>query len=272
MAKIQSNLKVISNVFKNTVKLGLWRAALRKIYSQSTQDILSEDARVYYQQSKLPMKQVMRVLGFETQDFRWAPDAEYYLSAREQEGIKVDATEATTQSKRQRMGGIASVEFLYSLVKAKSKKNCLECGVSMGGSSLSILKALQSNQEGVLYSNDLPYLWMDEPLKDLGVLVSDDLRDRWELSLGDDRDNLPSMLKAMGIVDMAHYDSNKAYSARDNFWRSLIPFMSEQCTIVFDDIVDNDHFFDLATSLSKDVWKVFVVEDEGKLFGLLQKL
>jgi len=272
MSKIKSNLKVVSNVLKNTVKLRLWRAALRKIYSQSTQDILSENARAYYQNSKIPMLQVMNALGFQPQDFRWAPDAEHYLSARAKEENKADDAEVATQSKRQRMGGIASVGFLYSLVKAKNKRNCIECGVSMGGSSLSILRALQSNDKGVLHSNDLPYLWLDEPLKDLGVLVSDDLKDRWELTLGDDRDNLPSMLKTIGKVDMAHYDSNKEYSARENFWRRLVPFMDEQCTVVFDDIVDNDHFFDLATSLPKNVWSVFVVEDEDKLFGLLQKV
>jgi len=142
----------------------------------------------------------------------------------------------------------------------------------MGGSSLAILSALQCNGEGVLYSNDLPYLWMDEPLKDLGILVPDEIKDKWKLTLGDDKDNLPAMLKAIGSVDMAHYDSNKAYHAREKFWKRLIPFMDEQVTVVFDDIVDNDHFFDLAKSLPKDVWKVFIIEDLDKIFGLLQKV
>lgn len=142
----------------------------------------------------------------------------------------------------------------------------------MGGSSLSILKALNSNNQGVLYSNDLPYLWMDDPLDQLGVLVTDNLRGRWVLTLGDDRDNISSMLKNIGKVDMLHYDSNKAYSAREHFWKLSVPYMEDGCTVVFDDIVDNDHFFDLASTLSGKDWNVLVVEDEGKLFGVLQKI
>lgn len=272
MVKLISILKMARNVVKNTIKLRLWRAALRKIYSQSSKDILSEDARNYYQNTSIRMPDAMTALRIEQQVFSWGSDAENYLSRREHEGNTIDDASKASQSKRQRMGGMASVEFLYSLVKSKNKTNCLECGVSMGGSSLSILRALHDNNEGVLHSNDLPYLWMDMPLKDLGVLVGDDLRDRWKLTIGDDRDNLPSMLKCIGKVDMAHYDSNKAYSAREKFWALLIPFMDEQCTVVFDDIVDNDHFFDLARSLSRGAWSVFVIEDEGKLFGLLQKV
>ena len=83
-------------------------------------------------------------------------------------------------------------------------------------------EALHDNNEGVLHSYyDLPYLWMDTPLKDLGVLVDNDLRDRWKLTIGDDEDNLSMLKTSLVAVDMAHYDSNKAYSAREKFGNSL---------------------------------------------------
>ena len=141
----------------------------------------------------------------------------------------------------------------------------------MGGSSYAILKALKENDKGVLYSNDLPYLWMDDPLKDQGILVSYELKDRWELFIGDDRDNVPKMISDLGSIDLAHYDSDKAYLSRKRFWESIAPYQSKSCTTIFDDISDNDHFFHLANSLDQS-YKVYVVEDQDKLFGVIQNV
>ena len=171
--------------------------------------------------------------------------------------------------KRTRMGGFANVPFVYSIVKEMKKKYCLECGVSMGASSYAILKALEQNKEGILLSNDLPYLWNSDPVSKIGMLVPDYLRTRWRLYIGDDIDNLSEMLKEIKLIDFAHYDSNKSYKARSFFWDAIKPYLTNDSLVVFDDIIDNDHFYDLANNLDNS-WESYVIFDDLKYIGTLK--
>jgi len=261
------------NVLKNTYKLGLWKAALRKVFSQTTQDSVSEQARNWYTAEAISLETLFIKLGVNQDEFNFIPPDN--LSHVDRNKIKKDLSGDSNPSEKKRagMGGVANMQALYMLVRAKEKKSCLECGVSMGGSSYAILKGLKDNKKGTLYSNDLPYLWMDDPLKDQGILVPNDLKNRWQLFIGDDQDNLPLIFSQMGSkdIDLAHYDSDKSYSARTRFWEFLKPHLSEFCTIIFDDIVDNDHFYDLSSDLHSK-WETYVVIDDQKLFGVIQRI
>ena len=100
------------------------------------------------------------------------------------------------------------------------------------------------------------------------MLVPDDLKKRWKLYIGDDIDNLSEMLKEIKLIDFAHYDSNKSY-VRSFFWDALNPHLTNDSLVIFDDIIDNDHFYDLANNLN-DSWKSYVIFDDLKYIGILK--
>lgn len=266
-------LKLTYYVLRNALRYNLWKALFRKIYSQSKVDVLSYDAECFYN-TDLSVDQAMAELSINPYEFNFGESAKKYLEDWEGMNETTSVSDAKPVSvKRKRMGGVANVKFIYAFVRSTEKRRCIEFGVSMGGSTAAILKALQHVENSVLYSNDLPYLWLKEPLKDVGVLIDDDDKGVWSLSIGDDRDNLPKILRSIEAIDFAHYDSDKSYIARERFWNLTLPFMSENCTVIFDDITDNDHFYDLARRLSPDAWKSYVIcGDYKKKFGLLQRI
>lgn len=117
--------------------------------------------------------------------------------------------------------------FLYALVRTMRPTVIVETGVASGMSSMFILAALAENQRGRLVSIDLPFTESDgEPMpiiagtsiekpqwspvppgREPGWLVPLDLRDRWELRLGDARLLLPQVLQEVGPADIFLHDS-----------------------------------------------------------------
>ena len=89
----------------------------------------------------------------------------------------------------------------------------VETGVDRGLSSVAILTAMERNQEGELYSIDLP---TETRLTDgtiyrntaeIGKLVPQELRHRWHLILGDARKELPKLLDELKSIDIFLHDS-----------------------------------------------------------------
>ena len=95
-------------------------------------------------------------------------------------------------------------EALYLLVRAAQPQVVVETGVLYGASSAAILAALERNGQGELYSIDLgnpPH----EPPHDF--FIPRRLQERWQLILGDSKDELPPLLDRLGTVDLFHHDS-----------------------------------------------------------------
>jgi hypothetical protein len=78
------------------------------------------------------------------------------------------------------------LSVLYVLTRLLKPACIVETGVSAGVSSAYILRALEDNQKGKLYSIDLP---PDTLLsgKTSGWIVPQYLRDRWSLHMGDSK-------------------------------------------------------------------------------------
>ena len=266
MKKILSNVKLIPVVFVNTIKYNLWKATFRKIFAQVKSESVSDDAMTWYKNTAINMSLYASLNNLSINEDVISDQIKDIIEERKNDSSDVN----TNEIKRSRMGGFANVPFLYSIVKDLNKKSCLECGVSMGASSYAILKALADKDEGLLISNDLPYLWIPNSIQKIGTLVSENLKPRWKLFIGDDKDNLPIILKDIKEIDFAHYDSNKSYEAREFFCNSIMSYLSNNATIIFDDIVDNDHFFNFTKTLDSS-WKSFVLDDGNKYIGLIQK-
>jgi predicted O-methyltransferase YrrM len=150
-----------------------------------------------------------------------------------------------------RVGGPALYELLYFLVRYLRPANVVETGVAAGWSSRAILDAMRANDHGRLFSVDLPYSRLESMVGKLhisddqvGLMVDDELRDRWTLLVGPDREQLPVALNLAGTVDLLHYDSDKDYDGRAWALKTAEPALSPDATIVMDDIRDNSFFMD----------------------------
>jgi len=114
---------------------------------------------------------------------------------------------------------------LYVLCRVTKPAIFVECGVASGMSSSYILRALNRNKFGKLYSIDVPWHtvthnWKAAPAEDLvprpqekisGWLIPDNLRDRWDLTVGRSSDKLPALLKQLGPIDIFFHDSEHTY-------------------------------------------------------------
>ena len=250
-------------LIKNILSLGLYKAAARKILSNlKKEDILSDDAHNFYLTESIKTEDFANSFGFEIDDSiitTEIKELEESLNKSKKDGVK-----------RTKMGGFADIPFIYSLVKHFKRKSCIECGVSLGGSSFAILSALDFLGNGSLVSNDLPYLWIEKPTLKIGTVVPEKIKHRWKLHIGDDLDNLPAIVNEQKIIDFAHYDSNKLYKAREFFFATIKESLSGDSIIIFDDIINNDHFYDLCLDLDNS-WEKFVLLSNEKYFGLVFK-
>jgi len=241
----------------NTVKLGLYKSFFRKIVSQLSRDNLSVKAKQFYLNNSKDTKQTLINIGFEYFEFIIQPDD--------------DSNKTSLKVSRTKMGGMTATSFVYSCVYNLKPTYSLECGVSKGGSSFSILSALDKINHGHLFSSDLPYLWKYNPIANIGSLVPDSLRHRWSLLLGDDRDTIPKLLTSHDHkYSFVHYDSDKRYMSRKIFWENISPVLSANHFIIFDDIMDNDHFYHL--QLNYDPVNVHVLKYENNYLGIISKI
>jgi predicted O-methyltransferase YrrM len=142
----------------------------------------------------------------------------------------------------------------------------VETGVAAGYSTQAILKAIQVNGSGRLYSSDFPYFRLDRPEQYIGILVDDDLKANWELYVGGDAKNLKQIAAKIDRVDLIHYDSDKTYRGRRSALKLLEPLLSQNAVIVMDDIQDNSFFYDYVRAMPRP-WRVF--DGGGKVVGLI---
>jgi predicted O-methyltransferase YrrM len=109
---------------------------------------------------------------------------------------------------------------LYVIARALKPENIIETGVAQGKSSAILLLALETNKKGRLCSIDLPNptgkkladgAFTSTGQRDIGWMVPDYLRSRWDLILGDAKIELPKALKSMNKVDIFFHDSLHTY-------------------------------------------------------------
>jgi predicted O-methyltransferase YrrM len=131
-----------------------------------------------------------------------------------------------------------------------------------------VLKALEMNRHGTLFSVDLPPLGRNsEALQ--GALVPAGLRSRWVLQRGTSRRQLAAIL-GQRPVDVFVHDSLHTYeNMRWEFaqaWLRLRP----GGVLVSDDVQGNPAFLELKEK-PLSYWRVVRQEGKGALFGVLMK-
>lgn len=164
------------------------------------------------------------------------------------------------------LGGGGNYFLLYFFVRHFRPACVVETGVAAGWSSQAILTALhKNNDQGKLFSSDFPYFRYKNPEQYVGYVVEDEMKDKWSLYIDGDRNNLPEIAKQVSEVNLFHYDSDKSYIGREYASSMLLPKLSQDAVVIFDDIQDNNHFKDYVT---KNELKFKVFDFHGKYLGL----
>lgn len=150
-----------------------------------------------------------------------------------------------------KMGGAGELNLLYNLILNSKPKNVVETGVAYGWSSLSILTALEKNQQGRLVSVDMPYPRMGGE-DFVGIAVPQQLRERWKLVRLPDKNGILKALHYLGEkIDICHYDSDKSYAGRKWAYPILWDHLAEGGFFISDDIEDNIAFIEFSESLNR---------------------
>jgi predicted O-methyltransferase YrrM len=145
------------------------------------------------------------------------------------------------------MGGPGDFRLVYFLTRHLRPTVVLETGVAAGFTSQAVLVAIDRNQEGTLFSSDLPYLGSAEAREEVGRVVEPRLRAGWNLALEGDRANLAEFLPRIERIDLLHYDSDKSIAGRKWAIAAIAPKLTPTSVIVMDDIADNTFFRDWVT-------------------------
>jgi hypothetical protein len=139
-------------------------------------------------------------------------------------------------------GDLGLLRSIWCLIKHQRPGKVVETGVAHGVTSRFILEALRSNgRGGHLWSIDYQPLdskWHAQ----IGIAVSDELRDHWTYIKGSSRRRLPRLLSSTGAIDLFVHDSlhstSNVYFELERAWLA----MGSTGAIVVDDIDCNRGF------------------------------
>jgi predicted O-methyltransferase YrrM len=211
-----------------------WRYPVLRIQARGEQSAAEALAALGFDQEKLR--------GYERDFEQLAPGLYSQLAERARAGgDELAASRAEAHSESSAEGK----KLLYLATRVTRPRTVVETGPYNGASSAFILRALEENGEGRLHSFDLPEARdaLGHPAgREPGWLVPDELRSRFEVTLGDTRETLGPALSLLGEIDIFFHDS--LHSARHMLFefRAAWPHLRSGGVLVSDDVFWNAAF------------------------------
>ncbi|HEX4527317.1 MAG TPA: class I SAM-dependent methyltransferase [Gaiellaceae bacterium] len=142
----------------------------------------------------------------------------------------------------------------------------VETGVARGLTSRIILERLERNGSGHLWSIDLPA--PDAKLHgQIGVAVSQGLRDRWSYLSGSSRQLLPSLLAELGEIELFVHDSSHTRRNVSFELEAVWPALGHG-VLLADDVHRSDAFGSFISAHSDARTAVARADDGKALFGI----
>lgn len=151
---------------------------------------------------------------------------------------------------------------LYAIIRKLKPDVVVETGVCSGYSTAMLLKAMELNNKGQLYSIDFPEVLGEEYNdndfwegkggavvpngKESGWLIPESLKGRWHLHLGKTQDLLEPLLKELGQIDIFIHDSEHSYECMWYEYNCAWEHIKNSGYLISDDIGWNSSFFDFA--------------------------
>lgn len=147
--------------------------------------------------------------------------------------------------------------FLYSVVRTLEPEIVVETGVASGVSSAFILKALEDNNKGILYSIDLPGHVVLVHGKETGYVIPHDLRKRWILKVGKSKDILPDLVREVGRIDIFLHDSEHTYENMMFEYSTAWPCISNKGLLLSHDISANNAWRDFCRRVGQESIEIY---------------
>lgn len=195
----------------------------------------------------------LRELSSDTELFAMLDDGLQALAGYSRQGVKTGEIRIHAHS-------------VYAVARIVKPAKMVETGVANGKSSALILRALERNGSGRLYSIDLPTMQGEAGECDDGLvptgrtpgwLVPPSLRARWDLRLGDARELLPALNAELGPIDVFFHDSLHTYPHM-TFELSLAKgWVRPGGVILCDDTQSNNAFAEASAGLNPAVFGTF---------------
>ena len=156
-----------------------------------------------------------------------------------QQGIAAMPADAPFNSRHN--GDFYLGRLCYALTRIRRPRTIVETGVCYGVTTSFILKALEVNGTGELYSIDLPPLGKDAD-QFVGRLIPQRLRGKWTLNRGSSKAVMPGVIGQIGQVDFFIHDSLHTY--RNIRWEleTVTPYLAPNAMVVTDDVEGNVAF------------------------------
>lgn len=144
--------------------------------------------------------------------------------------------------------------ILYGAVRAIRAGTIVETGVASGVSSAFMLKGLQAQEEGFLFSIDLPNQDPSALLpqgKELGWIIPSALRHRWNLVIGKSKDTLQPLLSTLKTIDLFFHDSEHTHENMLFEFRAVWPHLRQGGILLSHDILANNAFYEFCDEIRR---------------------
>ena len=138
-------------------------------------------------------------------------------------------------------------KFLYALCRAFKPEKVVETGPGTGISSSFILKALEDNGRGEMWSIEAGVLRVNPLGLKFGQFVPEDLRGRWHLIMGESKKLLPDLLTDLKQIDLFFHDSDHSYENMSWEFEQGWPFVRSGGLLAADDINYDSAFKDFCS-------------------------
>ena len=155
---------------------------------------------------------------------------------------------------------------VYAICCLLKPQVVVETGVALGFTSFCILKSLQENQKGHLYSIDLPLSRKSK--SDVGKFVPKELQSRWTLKFGPSQSILPRLLKDLGTVDIFIHDSRHTYRCQSLEYNLAWTKLNNGGVLISDDI-NNSSFIEFANA--KQAMPIIIPQAKDSPIGIIVK-
>jgi predicted O-methyltransferase YrrM len=176
----------------------------------------------------------------------------------------------------------ASRLALYVLCRAVKPAVVVETGVASGTSSSYILRALDKNAQGKLYSIDVPWYTVSQNWKGAfpngvnpnpielqsGWIIPDYLRDRWELTMGLTSEKLPAVLKKAGKVDVFFHDSEHSYENMAREFKTIWPGLRKKGVMLVHNVDKNTAFAEFERNVGGESFKLNGLNNDNRLMTI----
>lgn len=238
---------------------------LKSIYEKSPKKIKKPMKISYNNYNKLKQKLLFgntdeQLRKIFVQDFFQENNFEKYRKEYEESDIKNIKKEAldefNNKTGKEELGdiGINGSLLYYSIIREEKPEIVVETGVANGLSSLSILKALEKNGMGELYSVDYPLRYNEATKeqkqnfavipsdKNSGWMVPDYLTKNWTLIEDKSQSALPKLYNNIDSIDVFIHDSDHSFSCMSFEYELAYNWLKNNGILISDDIDHNNAF------------------------------